>query len=185
MSPENRRFFQEDIRVLEQENIENCFKTNNPLSFSDRPRVQREKPRQHQRQPRRRRAQGVGGKWNYQLTQIKRKLIFLPYPQQIAGLDKDDLLKPESRAVRLQTLADIAKDVQADAVYQTVTRGISNHGPTAVNKIQNPFQNKLKLISHPFLIGQPRPSAECGNAAASGPTISPPTPKHSLPPDSQ
>ncbi|KAJ6222573.1 hypothetical protein RDWZM_001118 [Blomia tropicalis] len=42
----------------------------------------------------------------------------------IAGLDKNEFLKPESRAVQLHTLADIAKDVEADLVYRTVTRNM-------------------------------------------------------------
>lgn len=35
-------------------------------------------------------------------------------------------MKPESRAVQLQALADIVKDVEADQVFQTVTRNVQN-----------------------------------------------------------
>lgn len=42
--------------------------------------------------------------------------------QEIAGIDADQLLsdKPEARVTQMQTLADIARDVEADEVYQSI-----------------------------------------------------------------
>lgn len=35
-------------------------------------------------------------------------------------------MKPEQRAAQLQALNDIAEDVEADQVFQTVTRSVHN-----------------------------------------------------------
>lgn len=44
----------------------------------------------------------------------------------MVGLDSEKVLNPEARAVQLHTLADIARDVEADEVFQTITKGINN-----------------------------------------------------------
>lgn len=35
-------------------------------------------------------------------------------------------MKPELRAIQLKALDDIAKDVEADQIFQTVTRSVHN-----------------------------------------------------------
>ncbi|KAH9527654.1 hypothetical protein DERF_001661 [Dermatophagoides farinae] len=44
----------------------------------------------------------------------------------IHGYDSEQFMKPEQRAAQLQALNDIAEDVEADQVFQTVTRSVHN-----------------------------------------------------------
>ncbi|OTF72220.1 DUF389 domain containing protein, partial [Euroglyphus maynei] len=60
----------------------------------------------------------------------------------IHGIDSEQFMKPESRAVQLQALADIVKDVEADQVFQTVTRNVQNTDNNLTRRMsQNLFAN--------------------------------------------
>ena len=52
------------------------------------------------------------------------KLISFAINQTIAGLNPEEFLsnKPEARVTQIQTLADIAKDVEADEVYRSIMK---------------------------------------------------------------
>lgn len=56
-----------------------------------------------------------------QLFIFKIVIFFL---KKIAGFNSNELNPSEVRKIQMQTLLDIAKDVEADQIYQTVTKNI-------------------------------------------------------------
>ncbi|KAF7493812.1 Uncharacterized protein SSS_07140 [Sarcoptes scabiei] len=99
LSPENRRFFQEDIKIARE--------------------------------------------YNQRSNSSELGVDILKEYASMVGLDSEKVLNPEARAVQLHTLADIARDVEADEVFQTITKGINNTNDLARRLSQGIFTNNL------------------------------------------